>query len=1248
MPRTFTGPERTAVGGATLASFGKLEITDPDGAWRDVSTGLNGIDWFDALTLTENQDDSAMQLSGKLLKEAGTLSLAPFRTDSLVNRNGAGAYAPMLDLWRKWRASTAVLPAGSTPSGTDWKGIGEGRMDIIETSGEEIQLTGRSEEAVLLDKWIDTERQYGSIGGIAMETVIQSMIDDNGFAGIYTLYCPVSPGFLMNTWTQPKGNLFPALKAVADKAGMVLRFRYDAANTYRLTLFKPNRTASVEDWSLGPTEYRSVAINKIDKSGIRNFIKLRYVDPVLGTQTVISPWMAGVGTVVCAAGAATFSNSQAGVLQNGTNIIVGGIAYTVSAFNGTTGCTLLSQLATGGVPTFAASAFTASGTLSGAGTSASILSFGRVDLEIDLAYTTQVNTGTKAQGMADAIRSDTEFSNLEQQFETLGFWFIQLHDYGKFLANGVNYNADQFGGVTSIQQSMANGEVKTLLGARGKPAGGYTTWRVLGTGTVPGGGSGGGAAPPPAPPKPPTLTHSFDWHGQLILNVIGDEKTVSLKYAVSSVGLPTATTVRGTTAILQQSITGITTGIYVQPGHSVYVAAFAYSASGSESTPMATAILARQGGALDTAYLLPGHIIQEELVRGGDGGYGTPLSVIRATPIYSSDGGTPLIDTIARRFQTALGGPTGIGGDIIERGGNKGDQAIDSGISVVAGAIDFVRSFVNKHLGNVPDDGTSDRRAATLNQKTGGDRGFGTIDSGNIVVAGGADFSRAYTGKHLGNIPDDGTSDRRAATANQKTGGDRGFTAIDSGNVAVASAVDFARGYTGKSLANVPDDVTSDRRAATGNQKTGGDRGFSAIDSGNLVIAAAVDFARSFLNKHLGNIPDDASSDRRAVTLVQRSAATRADTALDGSSKLQTGVTAAATAADGNAGIESQRTATAKDARSAGTAASGITGEESVRGGEAGYAVPGAAYSAQTQMDATGSVAMVDPFAMRFLNSTIDPTVVLDNPTGILGAGAQQTLAGVARSLAKGYQSGFARDGDVITFSPVYQNSPQVLIHGGILFDNGLGTTAIQYEDFAAVGLTASGFTVRAKIKKKGTITARTAEFTASLTATSVGGVTGNATLASDPSNDNNYKARFRVDVVCSTVSGAGTTTIVVAIEVSADGSTGWTEYATRSFSASRTTPGTTTNTYSGNEVTVNVAGLTNVNAAVRLKYKSRTNTGNAAPGTTQTVTGYNNTGGGADAGHGVTYNTTSGDTINNKTPAADDYVTWESFEVVS
>lgn len=532
-----------------------------------------------------------------------------------------------------------------------------------------------------------------------------------------------------------------------------------------------------------------------------------------------------------------------------------------------------------------------------------------------------------------------------------------------------------------------------------------------------------------------------------------------------------------------------------------------------------------------------------DIHRGGSGGLPIRGRRIPADGLYSDDGSTPLIDPVTRRMQTALALPNGTASDIAERGANKGDAA---------------------------------------------------LDAGNVLVAGSADFSRSYTGKHMGNLPDDATSDRRAATANEKTGGGRGFSAIDAGGVAVAGAVDLSRSYTGKHLGNMPDDATTDRRAATATEKTGGGRGAVALDAAN---------------------------------------------------KLVTGVTGAATAADGVAGIESGKGAQLKAARNAGHATSRDT-DDLARGRSGGMAVPGARYHAEPVYNSAGSQVLLDPTLKRVYNSALDATVSMDNPSGVLGSSMQQTSSGTARAIAKGYQSGYVKDAVAVSFSPVFQNSPAMRFTARQTFNSVLGTAANQFQDLAAVGLTGSGFTMRALMITKGTITARTAEFTASLTTQVAGGTVGPATTANAPSNDGNYKARYQATVVCTTPPEApsGSVTIVVAIEVAADG-VNYTEYATRSHTVSRTTNGTTTTVYSAQEVTVNVAALTTT-SKIRLKLKSITTTGGADVSGAPTLEGYdfNPTG----EGHGVTYNSATGGSSQILTADADEYVFWEAWEVVS
>ena len=57
-------------------------------------------------------------------------------------------------------------------------------------------------------------------------------------------------------------------------------------------------------------------------------------------QGLVAGPVAGSGTVTTSGTTATFSTSQAGVLNNGDIVNIAGTNYTVSAFNGTTSCTL--------------------------------------------------------------------------------------------------------------------------------------------------------------------------------------------------------------------------------------------------------------------------------------------------------------------------------------------------------------------------------------------------------------------------------------------------------------------------------------------------------------------------------------------------------------------------------------------------------------------------------------------------------------------------------------------------------------------------------------------------------------------------------------------------------------------------------------------------------------------------------------------------------------------------------------------
>ena len=480
--QTVTTDQRNQIGSSSLAIHAWLEITDPDGSWVDVSTGLDTPDWFNSAQITENIDSNTVSFSASLLRDTGTLSLCPLRQDSTINRNGVGAYAPMLDVKRKWRVKTAVVAQGVTPVSGDIKEVGSGVIDVIDPqdSVSEIRITGRGMEADILDAQIKVVRTYCSDAPVLVETVIQQLLDDNmgtgadlqlgglsvtGSSGI-TLYSPgYSPAFYVNMGYRPAtGNLMDAITKLAQLAGLVCRYRYDSSNVNRFTLFQPPRDAVTADWSIGPDEYMSIPLNRLDLSGVRTLIDLYYIDPTLGEQHVTSPANLS-GTVSCTTGTGTFSASQSGVIVDGDVILVGGALYRVSAFDGTTGCTL-TAVADGSVPTFSASSFTASD---------SITRYGVRYMRVDVAGTVTLSS-TQAQAMVDAMLSDIDSPRLEQQFTTYGFWFVQLYDFGETQANAVHYNINQQGGVTAITQNFSGGTLKTTVDLAGKIKGRYRTW----------------------------------------------------------------------------------------------------------------------------------------------------------------------------------------------------------------------------------------------------------------------------------------------------------------------------------------------------------------------------------------------------------------------------------------------------------------------------------------------------------------------------------------------------------------------------------------------------------------------------------------------------------------------------------------------------------------------------------------------------------------------------------------------------
>lgn len=298
MPHTFTAGERAIVSG-NLDQYAKLEIQDPDLAWVDVSTALSAPDWFNSAVVSDDIDANTMSFSAELLRDAGSLSLAPLLESSTINRNALSVYAPMLDLVRQWRFSVCAVAHGGTP--IDYEEIAKGYIDTIDVNDKRatIQVAGRGQEAPILDTEILVKRTYSPASDQTMETVIQQLLNDN-MDSPPTVYVPVAMSFIINSFEQGFGNLMGAVTAVSSLKGAVLRYRYDAAGVNRFTLFIPPREAAEgdEDWTIGSDEYLGLPLNRLDISGVRNFIPVQFYNVALGiVDKVQSPLTGTSGSI---------------------------------------------------------------------------------------------------------------------------------------------------------------------------------------------------------------------------------------------------------------------------------------------------------------------------------------------------------------------------------------------------------------------------------------------------------------------------------------------------------------------------------------------------------------------------------------------------------------------------------------------------------------------------------------------------------------------------------------------------------------------------------------------------------------------------------------------------------------------------------------------------------------------------------------------------------------------------------------
>lgn len=692
----------------------KLEVKNASGTWIDVGA-LLGTHWIVNATWGEHRDTQVSSATFTLIRNIGTASLAPLMTGSALNVDDAMAYAPLLNVGRSCRASSATMAYGVALDAAKYRLIFTGRLDdvFVQDDGEGraniITLPCSDLGGWLMDIQIETSgTQYGDpVTPPALEAVLQAVINGNIPVGepAVALVKQSASSFGVTDYRQGDTKLLEGLiTLVLDSTGEDIRYRFDAAHVSQLMWFNPDRSRVTVDATFTALQY---VMRRVDLSlrDIRN---------------------------------------------------AGALAYTASGVSG--------------VVT--------------AEDAPSIADYRRRWFR--LPFSKMLASEAEAQTVIDTVVNDLSGPPAEAQAELPYCWFVQLYDRYTFAANGKTYDQDQTFAVGGYQHTIENSRGSTVLTPlTARIVGAYAAWQRRIQGAV-------------AQPDPPVLSASFDATGQLIINSSGDFATGSQKIAWATGAAPSAATVRATTAIAQQNVSGLATGSVYPAGTTVYIAAFAYSANGLESTPLASISVTREGSgtsAPPVATIVPLDTEVDDTV----------WNLRFAATAGSGGGGTNLTYDIRQKI--------GFAAETSLASGNATTLPRDLGIARHVRSSKVIRLIVT-------DTATGLSNVARV-----------SVPSRRNEIDDTARFKR-------GNPHDDGDYSVRGTTAT----GDTAHSGVkESGGKAVNRLIGKALAGDADSLDGLPEGTTYNRPLA------------SRISAGKPFI----DFAEAFnLNKNLGNVAD--------------------------------------------------------------------------------------------------------------------------------------------------------------------------------------------------------------------------------------------------------------------------------------------------------------------------------------------------------------------------------------------------------
>lgn len=253
----------------------------------------HGNRFLNSITVSDDIDSNGASLSFEAVRQVYDWTISPgFASSSPANITGE----KLLELSRRCRAEVAIMPYGSSYEDVEpfqWINLFDGFISTVEFGGDDT-VTCKARDLIAPLAWTFCrplssnsfkEKVYGDdTTGVAIETVIQAIIDDHVPAGgmkggTPSLYTPTSPSWNLRKRTLGFQPIVDAISSKSEQIGWIVRYKWDdTLQEFRLTFYEPERVSPAVDYTFTVDDYESLTRADYNEDNIRSVCEVVYVD----------------------------------------------------------------------------------------------------------------------------------------------------------------------------------------------------------------------------------------------------------------------------------------------------------------------------------------------------------------------------------------------------------------------------------------------------------------------------------------------------------------------------------------------------------------------------------------------------------------------------------------------------------------------------------------------------------------------------------------------------------------------------------------------------------------------------------------------------------------------------------------------------------------------------------------------------------------------------------------------------------